>query len=44
MLNALRKSLGSAIADEALAKWFGQQVEAPEADKTSRSSQTRCGA
>ena len=32
-LVALRKSLGPAIADEAFAKWFGQQVEAPEADK-----------
>lgn len=32
-LVALRKSLGPAIADEAFAKWFGQQVEAPEADE-----------
>lgn len=32
-LVALRKSLGPAIADEAFAKWFGQLVEAPEADK-----------
>lgn len=31
-LNALRKSLGPAIADEAFAKWFGQQVEAPQGD------------
>ena len=32
-LNALRKSVGSAIADEAFAKWLGQRVEAPETDE-----------
>ena len=31
-LNALRKSLGAAIADEAFAKWLDQAVEAPETD------------
>ena len=31
-LNALRKSLGPAIADEAFAKWLDQAVEAPETD------------
>ena len=31
-LNALRKSLGPAIADEAFAKWLAQSIEAPEAD------------
>ena len=32
-LNALRKSLGAAIADEAFAKWLDQAVEAPETDE-----------
>ena len=32
-LNALRKSLGPAIADEAFAKWLDQPIEAPEADR-----------
>ena len=32
-LNALRKSLGPVIADEAFAKWLDQSVEAPEADR-----------
>ncbi len=32
-LNALRKSLGAAIADEAFAKWLVQAVEPPETDK-----------
>ena len=32
-LNALRKSLGAAIADEAFAKWLVQAVEPPEADE-----------
>lgn len=32
-LNALRKSLGSSIADEAFAKWLDQAVEAPASDK-----------
>ena len=31
-LTALRKSLGSAIADEAFAKWLDQAAEAPEVD------------
>lgn len=31
-LNALRKSLGPAIADEAFSKWLAQTVEEPEAD------------
>ena len=31
-LNALRKSVGPAIADEAFAKWLAQTVEVPEAD------------
>ena len=31
-LNALRKSLGAAIADEAFAKWLDQAAEAPETD------------
>ena len=31
-LNALRKSLGRTIADEAFAKWLDQAVEAPKAD------------
>ena len=32
-LNALRKSLGQAIADEAFAKWLSQATEAPETDE-----------
>ena len=32
-LNALRKSLGTAIADEAFAKWLAQAAEVPEADE-----------
>jgi len=31
-LNALRKSVGPAIADEAFAKWLDRTVEAPETD------------
>ena len=36
MLNALRKSLGPAIADEAFSKWLGQKDEAPEADENEK--------
>ena len=32
-LNALRKSLGRTIADEAFAKWLDQGREAPAVDK-----------
>ena len=32
-LNALRKSVGPAIADEAFAKWLAQASEPPEADE-----------
>ena len=32
-LNALRKSLGPAIADEAFAKWLSQRVETPQRDE-----------
>jgi hypothetical protein len=32
-LNALRKSVGPAIADEAFSKWLAQAVEAPETDE-----------
>ena len=32
-LNALRKSLGPTIADEAFAKWLDQSVAAPESDR-----------
>lgn len=32
-LNALRRSVGSPIADEAFAKWLVQSVEAPETDE-----------
>ena len=32
-LNALRKSLGSAIADEAFSKWLAQADDEPEADR-----------
>ena len=35
-LTALRKSVGPAIADEAFAKWFGQQVEAPQVDENAQ--------
>lgn len=31
-LNALRRSLGPDIADEAFAKWLDQAIEAPEGD------------
>ncbi len=31
-LNALRKSLGPVIADEAFSKWLDQAVEVPEGD------------
>ena len=31
-LNALRKSLGSAIADEAFAKWLASESSEPEGD------------
>ena len=34
-LNALRKSVGPAIADEAFAKWLEQAVEAPGPDRNS---------
>lgn len=32
-LNALRNSLGAAIADEAFAKWLARPAAAPEADE-----------
>lgn len=32
-LNALRKSLGPAIADEAFSKWLDETAEAPETDE-----------
>ena len=32
-LNALRKSVGPAIADEAFAKWLNRPVESPETDE-----------
>ena len=32
-LNALRKSVGPAIADEAFAKWLDQTIETPETDE-----------
>ena len=32
-LNALRKSVGSAIADEAFAKWLDQVTMTPEVDQ-----------
>lgn len=32
-LNALRKSVGPAIADEAFAKWLDQAHEAPQTDE-----------
>ena len=40
-LNALRKSVGSAIADEAFAKWLDQAREAPETDEKLR-GRRRC--
>ena len=35
-LNALRKSLGTAIADEAFAKWLVQANDEPEIDENAR--------
>ena len=35
-LNALRKSVGSAIADEAFAKWLVQANDEPEIDENAR--------
>ena len=35
-LNALRKSLGAAIADEAFAKWLQQAVAEPETDENAK--------
>ena len=35
-LNALRKSLGNAIADEAFAKWLQQAAAEPEEDENAR--------
>lgn len=32
-LNALRKSVGNSIADEAFAKWLGQAADAPDTDE-----------
>ena len=32
-LNALRKSIGPAIADEAFAKWLDQTIKTPETDE-----------
>ena len=32
-LNALRKSLGDSIADEAFAKWLSQSAESPDTDE-----------
>ena len=32
-LNALRKSVGPAIADDAFSRWLDQMADAPEADK-----------
>ncbi len=32
MLNALRKSIGPAIADEAFSRWLDERVQEPEAD------------
>ena len=32
-LNALRKSVGPAIADEAFSKWLAQTAEAPQGDE-----------
>ncbi len=32
-LNALRRSIGPAIADKAFARWLDQATEAPEVDK-----------
>ena len=35
-LNALRKSLGNAIADEAFARWLQQAVAEPEEDENAQ--------
>ena len=35
-LNALRKSVGSAIADEAFSKWLAQANDEPEIDENVR--------
>ena len=35
-LNALRKSLGSAIAEEAFSKWLAQAKDEPEIDENAR--------
>ena len=35
-LNALRKSLGAAIADEAFAKWLVQANDEPEIDENAK--------
>ena len=35
-LNALRKSVGSAIADEAFSKWLAQANDEPEVDENAR--------
>ena len=35
-LNALRKSLGAAIADEAFAKWLQQAVAEPRQDENAK--------
>ena len=35
-LNALRKSVGPAIADEAFAKWLAQANDEPEVDENAR--------
>ncbi len=32
-LNALRKSVGNSIADEAFAKWLGQAADTPDTDE-----------
>jgi len=32
VLNALRKSIGPAIADEAFSRWLDERVQEPEAD------------
>lgn len=35
-LNALRKSVGPAIADDAFVKWLDRQVEEPETDRSAK--------
>ena len=35
-LNALRKSVGPAIADEAFTKWLGQPADEPETDENAK--------